>query len=123
MPFAKFHVAYSEMTGVFLGVKDGVPIWSKVNKKTLTGEERAPLFEDEQQFHEFIQPKLSEYQRVAWDNGGQGGGIKSKMKMVEVYTGGGQDAGATVDDCIQANLPRWGQPKEESTPDPRTSST
>ena len=91
-------VAYSEKLGVFLGCKDGIPLWSK--DPNVTGKELAPTFQDRDDFARYLKANMGdEYWRDNTDV------VSARLQEVWPRQDGGM---AGVEEIANSGLPRWG---------------
>jgi len=85
------HVVYSDSLGVFLGVKDGHGIWSRVDP---AGESSAPVFKDQAQAE-------AELAKVTKDD------VKTTWHLVEVTPDLEGGTRASIAAITNRTLPGW----------------
>lgn len=98
MPPVEPKVAYSQTKGIYLGLVKNEPAWSF--DQGLTGDEQAPLFDNQ---HDLDQHKARTANGVPWPE-------DVELHMVLVVPASNRFA--TVEECANAGLPRWGRTKE-----------
>jgi hypothetical protein len=96
-------VAYSDKLGVFLGIKEGLPVWSK--DIGLTGKELAPTFQDRPDLERYLE---SEFKKVGPTSvAASTATALAGCRLQEVWPR--QDGGmAGVEEIANSGLPRWG---------------
>lgn len=98
MGFTIQKVAFSERRGVFLGCKDGKPVWSKDGG--LTGKELAPVFQDRQDLAAFLNKEV----KVPLTGEQEREFVAAELR--EIFPRQDRD-GASVEEVANAGMPRW----------------